>query len=158
VILNASELGEDDANVFGALGDLLAGERFDRERVGPVVRERTEVIEPVGIGHGSQVAGALRNLLVIAVKVSEDRLEANDAFPIEGHIHSKDAVSGGMVRPHGNFKQLGITIRRNNWRTIPAFELFRIGGEKGHCQWAVPSWLGLSSVALCSAARASTAS
>ena len=37
VVLQAGEFAGDDAEVFGALGDLDAGELFDGEGVGPVV-------------------------------------------------------------------------------------------------------------------------
>ncbi|MEI9967687.1 MAG: hypothetical protein WDM87_03305 [Terracidiphilus sp.] len=55
VILNARQLGKNHANVLGALGNLLANELFYRQRVGPVVGERAEVIEAVGIGHRRQI-------------------------------------------------------------------------------------------------------
>jgi hypothetical protein len=62
VIQEARELGEDDADVFGALGDGLAGELLDGERVGPVVRHRREVVEPVGVGHRREIGTSSRRV------------------------------------------------------------------------------------------------
>ena len=55
VILQAGELRGDDADVLGALGNLDAGEGFDREGVGPVIGERADVVEAVGVGHATEV-------------------------------------------------------------------------------------------------------
>ena len=163
VILNAGELGEDDANVFGALGDFLAGELFDCQRVSPVVGERTEVIEAIGVRHRGQVAGALGNLFVVAVQVSEDGLEADDALSVECHIHAEDAVGGGMVRAHGYFKEFGFPIRLHDGRTVPAFFILLAKECRGcrrsrHCAAPVSFWATHSVAALCAAARANTAS
>ena len=81
MILQAGQLADDDADVFGPLRHLNAGQLLDRQGVGPVVGHRAEVIEAVGVGDRPQVAAVLSDLLVIAVQVAEHRLESHDRSP-----------------------------------------------------------------------------
>ncbi len=76
-----------------------------RQRVGPVVGQRAEIIQPVRVGHRAQVGRVLADLLVVAVQVAEDRLELDHALAVEHHVHAEHAVRGGMLRPHGDFEQ-----------------------------------------------------
>ena len=100
MIDEAREFAHDDAQILGTLGHGEAGELFHREAVGPVVGHRAEVVEAVGVGQRAPVGGGLGDLLVIAVKVTEDGLEADDALAFELHVHAEDAVGGRMMRPH----------------------------------------------------------
>ena len=108
VVQQARELGEDDAEVFGALGHGLAGELLDGERVGPVVRHRAEVVEPVGVGHRPEVGGVLADLLVVAVQVAEDGLELHDRLAVERDHHAEHAVRRRVVRPHRDLEQVAV--------------------------------------------------
>jgi hypothetical protein len=62
VILQPGKFGGDDTNILSAFGRLETGELFDRERVGPVIRHRAEVIQPVGVGHAPEIGGVLADL------------------------------------------------------------------------------------------------
>ena len=111
VVLQPRQLGQDDAKIFGALGHLDPGEFLDAERVGPVVRHRAKVIEPVGVGHRAEIARVLADLLVVAMEITKDRLEFPDDFAIERHVHAKNAVGGRMLRPHRHFHQVAFEPR-----------------------------------------------
>ena len=160
MILHARQLGEDDANVLGALRNLLRGEFFHGQRVGPVVGERADVIEAVGVGHRRQIAGLLGDLLVVAVQVAEDRLEAYDALTVKRNVHAEDAVRRRVVRPHGDFEQFALAVRLNHLRPVPALGSLRFVFHDGHPA-ANPRSLGpsvLCSLFSRSCARLSTSS
>ena len=106
VVLQAGELAGDDAEVFGALGDLDAGEFFDGESVAPVVGDGAEVVEAVGVGHGAEVGFVLGDFFVVAVEVAEDGLELDDDFAVEDDVHAEDAVGRGVLRAHRDFEEL----------------------------------------------------
>ena len=110
VIDDAGQLGGDDADVFGALGRLETGEFFDGERVGPVVGERTEVIEAIRVRHRPKVAGGLGDLFVVAMEVAEDRFQSHHGLAIENNVHAKDTVRGWVLRSHGDFEQFAIAL------------------------------------------------
>ena len=108
VIQEARELGQDNADVFGALGDGLAGEFLDGKGVGPVVRHRREVIEPVGVGHRPEIGDGFAEFLVVAVEVTEDGFELHDGLTVEGDDHAEHAVSGRVVRAHGDLEEVAV--------------------------------------------------
>ena len=124
MILNPRQFSENHAQIFGALRNFLPDKLFDRQRIRPVVGERTEVVEPICIWHRRQVALALPKLFVIAVQIPEHRLEPDHALAIEHHIHPEDAMRRRMVRPHGDFKQFAFAIGLNHRRPIPAVKFF----------------------------------
>ena len=132
MILHARQLSENDANVLGALRYFLARKLLDRQRVGPVVGERADVIEAVGVRHRRQIAGLLGDFLVVAMQVAEDRLEAYDTLAVERQVHAEDAVRRRVVRPHGDFKQLAFAVRRNHRRPVPAVQSFGFGFDCTH--------------------------
>ncbi len=109
MVLKARQLGGDDADVFGALRNLNAGQLFDGQRVGPVIGEGAEIVEPVGVGHRAEIGFVLGNFFVVAMQVAEDRLQLHDALAVQHHVHAKDAVGGGMLRAHRDFEQLTFT-------------------------------------------------
>ena len=113
MVYQPCQFREDDAQVFGALGNFYAGEFFDTERVGPVVRHRAKIIEPIGIRHRAEVAGVLANLLVIAMEITEDRFEFAHDLAFEGNVHPENAVGRGMLRAHRDFQQLAVETRRH---------------------------------------------
>ncbi len=80
VILEAREFRHDDADVFGAFGHGQAGELLDGQRVSPVVRHRTEIIQPIRVRHGGEIGNVLADFLVVAVEIAEHRLELHDLF------------------------------------------------------------------------------
>jgi hypothetical protein len=116
VIEQAGQFGGDHANVFGAFGHGQAGELLDAERISPVVGHRAEIIEPVGVRHRPQIARVLRDLLVIAMQIAEDRLELHHRLAVEHHVHAKHAVRGRMLRPHRDFQQLAADVSAVSFR------------------------------------------
>src|SRR5437762_267114 len=57
--------------------------------------------------HRSEIAGReFRDLLVIAVKITHDRLEFYNGLAIERHVHAKDAVRTRMLRADADLKLL----------------------------------------------------
>ena len=106
VVQQAREFGKDDPHVLRALWHRDPGQLLDGAGVGPVVRHRVQVIEPVGVRHRAQVAGVFRQFFVVAVQVAEHGLEPHDRLAVERDDHPEHAVRGGMVRPHGNLQQV----------------------------------------------------
>ena len=108
MIQKTRQLGEDDADVFGALGDGLAGEFFDGEGVGPVIRHRREIVEAVGVRHRPEIGDGLAEFFVVAVEITEHGLEFHDGLAVERDDHAEDAVSGRMVRAHRDLEQVAV--------------------------------------------------
>src|SRR5258707_4789922 len=98
MVLQTSQFGSDNPDVLGAFGDLQTREFLDRESIGPVVGERAKVIEAIRVWHRAEVGGVLSDFLMIAVKVTEHRLELHNALTIEHHVHSENSVGGRMLR------------------------------------------------------------
>ena len=111
VILQARQLGGDDADILGAIRHRQPRELLDRQRVSPVVRERAEIIQPVRVRHRRQIARALGDLLVIAMQVAKDRLELHHDLAIQHHVHAEHAVRGRMMRPHRDLQQIAVHRR-----------------------------------------------
>ena len=110
---------ENDAQIFRAFGHFDAGQFLHAERVGPVVRHRTKIIEPIRVRHRAEIARVLADLLVIAMQIAEHRLQFAHDFAIERDVHAEDAVRRGMLRAHRNFEQLAFESSissRCGWR------------------------------------------
>ncbi len=132
--------------IFGTLRNFLPHQLFNRQRKGPVVCQRAEVIQPIRIRHRSQVVTALCNLFVIAMQVAKYRLQANHALAVQRNIHAEDAVRRRMMRAHGHFKQLALAIRLNHRRPIPALQPLgscrareSVFQQKKCCSWLPPA-------------------
>ena len=136
MVHQARELRHDDAQVLRAVGHGEAAELLDREGVGPVVRHRTQVVEPVGVGHRRQVAGALGDLLVVAVEVTENGLELHDALAVERHDHAEYAVGGRVLRSHRDLEEVAVEfiVHRADGRTCRAAEGTGCGVSGGRAQ------------------------
>ena len=104
MILKPRQLRKNDAKIFSALGNFDACQFFHAERIGPVIGHRTEIIEPVGIRHRAEIARVLPNFFVIAMQISEDRLELAHDLAFQRDVHTENAVRGRMLRPHRNFE------------------------------------------------------
>ncbi len=108
VVLEARQLGQDDTDVLRPFGNGLADEFFDGERVRPVVRHRIEVIEPVRVGHRTEVGRILAELLVIAMEVPEYRLQPDDGLAVQGDHHPEHTVGRRVVRPHRHLEEIAV--------------------------------------------------
>ena len=108
VVLNAAQLGDDHADVFGAFGDGDLHQFFDGEGVAEVVGHRVEVIEAVGEWHVQQECVAFADLVVVAMQIAQHGFEPGDRFAVEGHHCAEDAVRGGVVRSHVDDDTVGV--------------------------------------------------
>ena len=134
VILQPRQLGENDAQILGALGNFDAGEFLDAERVGPVVGHRAKIIEPIGVRHRAEVARVLADFLVVAMQITENRFELANDLAVERHIHPKHAVRGWMLRSHRDFEQFAVESRSHRYRwSLHCFECFN-GGAHSNCR------------------------
>ena len=116
MVLQPRQFGENDAQVFGALRNFDPREFLYTERVGPVVGHRTKIIEPIGVRHRAEITCVLADLLVIAVQITEDRLELPHDFAFERDVHPEHAVGRWMLRPHRHFEQLAFQSRAHGHR------------------------------------------
>ena len=156
--MHPRQLAQNHAKVLGALRNLLPGELLHRQRIGPIVGQRADVIQPVSERHGPQVAHSLGQFFVVAVQVPEDRLQTDYALPVQSDVHAEDAVGRRVVRPHGHFQQFPIAIRLHHRRPVPAFRLILLLNECTHSHWPAPVPSRFASAAECAVARASTSS
>ena len=95
-----AQLGDDDADVLGALRHFEAGQALDRQGVRPVGGHRREVVHPVGQDGALDVGAGLAELLGGAVEVAHDRLDADDGLAVELHDEAEHPVGAGVLRPH----------------------------------------------------------
>ncbi len=102
------EFRHDDADVLGAFRHLDAHQFFDRQCIAEVVGHGIEVVQPVGVGHVLQEGVALADLLVVAVQVAHDRLQADDGLAVEHHHRAENAVGGGVLRTHVDEDVVGL--------------------------------------------------
>ncbi len=114
VVLKAGQLSGDHPDIFRALRRLQPGQLLDRKRIGPVIGQRTKIIQPVSVRHGPEVSRVLADLLVVAMQVTEHRLELHHPLAIQCDVHPKHAMSRGVLRPHRDFEQLAFqrAVRR----------------------------------------------
>ena len=73
---------------------------FNRERVGHIIRERREIIEPVGIRHELVVLHVLGDLLVAAMEKTDIGRGFGDDLTIQLQHEPQNAVRCWMRRPH----------------------------------------------------------
>ena len=106
VILQSCQLRRNHANVLGALRHLQPGQLLDGERICPVIRQRADVVQPIGVRHRREIARSLGDLFVVAMQIAEHRLQLHHAFAIQHHIHAEHAMRRRMVRPQRNFEQI----------------------------------------------------
>src|SRR5262249_48192875 len=88
------------ADRFSARWNVPAHQFFHCERVGYIVRERREIIEPVGVRHELVVLHVLGDLLVATMKKANVRRRLRDHLAVELQHKSQNAVRGWMRRPH----------------------------------------------------------
>jgi len=97
---DAGHLAADDADRLAAFGHLEAGELFDGDGVGDVVRERREVIQAVRVRHELVVRHVLGDLLVAAVQVADDGVALHYLIAVELEAQAEHAVRGGVRWTH----------------------------------------------------------
>ena len=81
-------------------------------RVGDVVGERREVIQPVRVGHELVVVHVLGDLFVAAMQVADVRRGLGDDLAVHLQDEPQHAVRGRMRRPHVEDQLLAEQIGR----------------------------------------------
>ena len=94
------QLGREDPDVFGPARDLDVHELFEGEDRRPLVEQRADVFERVGVADGLVVVGVLAQLLDAAMEVAEDGVEVDHLLAVELEHDPQHAVGGRMLRPH----------------------------------------------------------
>ena len=126
MILQPRQLGQNDAQILGALRNFDCGEFLNAERIGPVVGHRAKIIEPVGVRHRAEITRVLADFLVVSMQITEDRFELANDLAVERDIHSKHAVRGWMLRSHRHFEQFAIQSRAHGDRwPLHCFDCFK---------------------------------
>ena len=90
----------DHADRLAARRQFPAHQLLDGERVGDVVRERREVIQPVRVGDELVVLHVLRDLFVAAMQIADIRRRLGDHLAIQFEHQPQDAVRGRVRRAH----------------------------------------------------------
>ena len=83
VRVEAAELGEQDANPLGALGDFEGEKFFDGQAVAEIVGERIEIVDAIGERDDLLIELGLAGFFNAGVQVADLGLDADDDFAIE---------------------------------------------------------------------------
>ena len=62
----------------------------------------------IGVGHRAEIGDGFAEFLVVAVEVTEDGFELHDGLTVEGDDHAEHAVSGRVVRAHGDLEEVAV--------------------------------------------------
>src|SRR4029453_19320602 len=90
--------------------------------------------------HRPEIAGALTNLFMIAMQISEDRLKLAHDLAFKRNVHSENAVSRRMLRSHRHFEQLTLEPRAHaDGRSLHCFECFNGCAHVGFDPSTMPS-------------------
>jgi len=96
----AVEFRNDDADVFGALGHLDAGQPLHGPGVGPIPGHGLQIIHPAHVGHELVIGPLLGHPFVHAMDVAEDGFGPQDVFAVQFEHDAQNPVRGGVLRPH----------------------------------------------------------
>ncbi len=106
------QLGHDDPDVLGPLRGLrvVAHQLLDGQGIAEVVAHAGQVVEPVGEREVHQERVPLADLLVVAVHVAHDRLQADDRLAVDPQVHAEDAVGARVLWPHADDELVGVQL------------------------------------------------
>ena len=104
-------LGNDRADVLGAIRDLNVEELFHRAHKGIIVEHRTDVIQSVRMRNDLLIGQGLAQLLHTAMKVADVRCGLYDPLAFQLQDYAQDPVSSRMLRSHIE-QQLGFAADR----------------------------------------------
>jgi len=105
------------------------------QSVAQVVGHTGDVVQAVGERHVLEEGVALPDLLVVAVEVAHDRLQAFHRLAVERDDHAEHAVCAGMVRAEVDDQAVGLEAGGNHLLDVNAqadavvIRLFIDGGE-----------------------------
>ena len=94
------ELGREDPDVLGPARHLDVHQLLEGQDRRPLVEQRADVLERVGVADRLVVVGVLAQLLDAAVEVAEDRVEVDDLLAVELEDDPQDAVGRRVLGAH----------------------------------------------------------
>ena len=100
VRVQPAQLGEQDANPLGALGDFQAEELFDGQAVAEIVGERIEVVDAVGERDHLLVELGFAGFFDTCVQVTDLGPDTDDDFAVKLDDQAQHAMRGRVLRAH----------------------------------------------------------
>ena len=99
---DAGQFAADNPDVLAARRQLLVDSQkfLHRQRVGDVVGQRRQVIQPVGVGDELGVGHVLGDLFVAAMQITHLRNGFGDHFAVQFEDDAQHAVGGGVRWSH----------------------------------------------------------
>ncbi len=134
VRIEAAELGEQNANPLGALGDFEAEKLFDGQAVAEIVGERIEIVDAIGERNDLLIELGLAGFLDAGVQIADLRPNADDDFAVDLNDQAQHAVRGRVLRAHvedhaplaGGFRRRGARGRVRRGFRSSAVSLHRV--------------------------------
>ena len=111
---DAGEFAADDADVLAARRQVLVDpvQFFHRERVGDVVGQRREIIQPIRVGDELGVGHVLGDFFIAAMEITDVGSGLGDDLAVQFQHDAQHAVRGGMRRPHVQDHFLALHVRQ----------------------------------------------
>ncbi len=98
MIADARQLGENDAQILAARGQLDAHELFDRVMPGHLVGDRRDVIHPIDDGDILIEIEILAQLFEAGMQIADVGNGLDDGFAVERQDEAQRGVRGRMLR------------------------------------------------------------
>ena len=100
MVVDATQLGEQNPNPLGAGRDLQFEEFFHREAKDQVIGERRQIVDAVGQGNDLGVVKFFGVFLDAGVQEADVGRGAQDSLAVKFQDEPQDAVGRGVLRPH----------------------------------------------------------
>ncbi len=97
---NPVELGHQDSDRLGPLGDLHAEQPLDCHRIGKLAVEGRQVVHPGDIGRALPEGELFGGLLHPGVEIADDRLGSADDLAFELELEPENTVCRRVLRAH----------------------------------------------------------
>ena len=103
---DARQLHKEHARDLGSLRHFDPRQALACQRVGDVVHQRLDVVQPVGVREELVPTEALAGLLFPAVQVADHGLDLLHGFAVERDHQAQHAVGGRVLRTHVHLHRL----------------------------------------------------
>ena len=111
MIDDAAELRHDDAQILRPFRHLDIRQLLHRQRIGPVVAHRVQIVQPVCERHVHQPRIAFADLLMVAVQIAHFRLKRQDGLALHARQHPEHTVRARVMGSQIDHDALGIQVR-----------------------------------------------